>query len=111
MEDEIGSIEVGKTADYWEDDVEVDFDELDLADTLEDDGMLDLGDAVEAVQNYAVDDLDIDTEHYDLGGYDDFGGYDNHFDVDPGDVGGFDDDGYYGDDDFGDFGDFGDFDF
>jgi hypothetical protein len=108
-----GDLEDVDAGDYWEDNVEVDFDQLDLADSLEDDGMLDLGDAVDAVEDYPMDDLDIDTEHYDLGGYDDFGGYDNHFDVDPGgfDEGGFDDGGYYGDDDFGDFGGFDDFDF
>ena len=103
-----GDLEDVDTGDYWENDVEVDFDELDLADTLEEDGTLETGEAVEAVQDYALDDLDIDTEHYDLGDYDDFGGYDGHVDADPGD---FDDGGDFGDDDFGDFGGFDDFDF
>ena len=62
---------------------------------------------MELTEDVGVDDLDIDANQYDLGGYDDFGGYDGAFDVDPGDFGG----GNFGDDDFGDFGGFDDFDF
>lgn len=60
-----------------------------------------------------MDDLHIDAERFDLGGFDDFGGYESHFDVDAGvlNMGGFDDGGYFGDDDFGDFGGFDEFDF
>ena len=103
-----GDLEEVDAGEHWQDDVDIDFDQFELADTLGEDGLLDLGDAVEAVQDYGMDDLDIDTGHYDLGGYDDFGGYDGHFDVDPGDFGGG---GVFGDDDFGDFGGFDDFDF
>jgi hypothetical protein len=39
-------------------------------------------------------DVGIDNNSYDLGGYDDFGGYHGTYDVDPGDFGG----GGFGDD-------------
>ncbi|MGY8771148.1 MAG: hypothetical protein ACKVH8_22270 [Pirellulales bacterium] len=86
------------TSDFWEDDVDLDVDDIDFADL--DDGNFDIG-----------DDLDIDTDNYDLGGYDDFGGYDGAFDVGGDDFGGDFGGDDFGDDDFGDFGGFDDFDF
>ena len=68
---------------------------------------IDLGDGGDLVEDYDVGDLEIDNAKYDLGGYDDFGGYDGALDLDAGDFGG----GYMGDDDFGDFGGFDVFDF
>ena len=76
---------------------------------LDVDGNIDVGDTLDLSENLDVGDLEIDTDHYDLGGFDDFGGADGSFDVDPGDFGG--DAGFLGDDDFGDFGGFDDFDF
>ncbi len=96
------------TDEFWKDDVDVDLNDLDVADNLDVDldGDLDLGD-LDVAEDFDVGDLGIDNDSYDLGGYDDFGGYDGAFDVDVGDYGG----GYWGDDDFGDFGGFDDFDF
>ena len=67
----------------------------------------DLGDEIDLAEDYDVGDFGIDHGSYDLGGYDDFGGYDGAYDADIGDYGG----GYWGDDDYGDFGGFDDFDF
>jgi len=116
------------TNDYWEDDVDVDLNDIDFADTLDIDGDLDLGDELDLDEDFDVGDFDIDADTYDLGEFDDFGEYDGldlgGFDegIDDGFVdegfddafGGFGDDfggGYVGDDDFGDFGGFDDFDF
>ena len=95
------------TDDYWEDDVEVDLDDIDFADNLDLDGTIDVGEGLDLDEGVDVDDLDIDTDHYDLADYDDHDGYDGVQDVDPGDYGGDD----FGDDDFGDFGGGDDFDF
>ena len=62
---------------------------------------------MELAEEVDLGDLGVDAGNYDLGGYDDFGGYDGALDVDPGDFGGGD----FGDDDFGDFGGGDDFDF
>lgn len=87
---------------------DVDLDQLDLADNIDlDEGTLDLGDDFDLAENFDVGDLGVDTEHFDLGGFDDFGGYDGAGDIDVGDFGG----GYIGDDDLGDFGGADDFDF
>ena len=96
------------TDEFWQDNVDVDLDDLGVADNLDIDldGDLDLGD-LDVAEDFDVGDLGIDTESYDLGGFDDFGGYDGAFDVDPSDFGR----GSFGDDDFGDFGGFDDFDF
>ena len=95
------------TNDFWQDDVEVDLDQLEFADNLDvdGDGDIDVGD-LNISEDIDVGDVGIDTEHYDLGGYDDFGGYDGAYGVDAADFGG----GSFGDNDFGDFGG-GDFDF
>jgi len=98
------------TSDFWEDNVDVDLDQLDFADILDTGGGIDLGDALDLSEDIDLGDLEIDTDHFDLGGFDDFGGSDGLFDVDPGDFGGGDA-GFLGDDDFGDFGGLDDFDF
>jgi hypothetical protein len=98
------------TNDFWQDTVDVDLDQLNFADNLDVDGHIDVGDAVDLSENLDVGDLGVDTDNYDLGGFDDFGGADGSFDVDPGDFGGGDA-GFIGDDDFGDFGGGEDFDF
>ena len=99
------------TGDYWQDNVEVDLDQIEFADNLDADGSIDVGEDLDLAENVDVGDLGVDTEHYDLGGYDDFGGYDGAYGVDPGDFGGGGDfGGDFGDNDFGDFGG-GDFDF
>ena len=105
------------TDDFWQDNLDVDLGDVGIVDNVEldeldpDDGFsdysLDLGDGGDLVEGYDVGDFDIDDTNYDLGGYDDFGGYDGAFDVNTNDFGG----GYFGDDDFGDFGGFDDFDF
>jgi hypothetical protein len=96
------------TDEFWEDNVDVDLGELDIAENIDlDDGSIDLGEDFDLAEDFDVDDLDIDTGHYDLGDYDDFGGYDGAGDFDTNDFGG----GYIGDDDFGDFGGGDDFDF
>ena len=74
---------------------------------LDVDGSIDFGDELDLSEDFEVGDLGIDTGNYDLGGFDDFGGYDGAYDVGPGDFGG----GFIGDNDFGDFGGFDDFDF
>ena len=98
------------TSDFWQDNVDVDLDQLDFADNLDLDGDIDLGDALDLAEDVDLGDLEIDTDHFDLGSFDDFGGADGSFDVDPGDFGGGDA-GFLGDDDFGDFGGLDDFDF
>ena len=95
------------TEEFWNDDVELDLEDLDFADNLDVGDLVDLGDGLDLTEDLDLGDLDIDTDHFDLGGFDDFGGYDGAFDVDPGDFGGDS----FGDDDFGDFGGFDDFDF
>ena len=105
------------TDDFWQDNLDVDLGDVGIVDNVEpdeldpDDGFsdysLDLGDGGDLVEGYDVGDFDIDDTNYDLGGYDDFGGYDGAFDVNTNDFGG----GYFGDDEFGDFGGFDDFDF
>ena len=96
------------TNDFWKDNVDVDLDDLEVAKNIDlDDMSIDLGDGLDLAEDFDVEDLGIDTGSYDLGGFDDFGGYDGAFDVDPGDFGG----GSFGDDDFGDFGGFDDFGF
>ena len=105
------------TDEYWQDNLDVDLGDVDFVDNVElsdldpDDGLsdysIDLGDGGDLIEDQDVGDFEIDDTNYDLGGYDDFGGYDGAQDVDPGDFGG----GSFGDDDFGDFGGFDDFDF
>ena len=116
------------TDQFWEDNAEIDLNDLDLSDQIDfaekndtvDVGDLDVGDldlgemSIDDIgassgfaENLDVGDIGIDSGGYELGGYDDFGGYDGALDVDTGDYGG----GYFGDDDFGDFGGFDDFDF
>ena len=103
LEDDFADVD---TSDYWqENDVDLgdlDFEEFDLAD-----GNLGLVDGIDLIEDFDVGDLGIDSGSFDLGGFDDFGGYDGALGVDVGDFGG----GYFGDDDFGDFGGFDDFDF
>jgi len=96
------------TDDFWKDNVDVDLDDLEVADKLDvdPDGDLDLGE-LDLAEDFDVGDLGIDNDSCDLGTFDDFGGYDGAFDVDPSDFGG----GSFGDDDFGDFGGFDDSDF
>ena len=95
------------TADFWkEEDVDVDFEEVDF------EADLDIGEDFDLAEDFGLDDLDIDADSYDLGDFDDFDGYDGDWGGDLGDDFGGDD--FIGDDDFGDFGgdDFGDdFDF
>ncbi|WDI42100.1 hypothetical protein [Bremerella sp. P1] len=103
--------------EFWQDDVDVDLGDLDYTEDLDFEDV-DLGDldgndsfdidGLDFAEDFDVGDFEIDNDSYDLGDFDDFGGYDGSFDVDVGDFGG----GYFGDDDFGDFGgdDF-DFDF
>lgn len=96
------------TEDYWQDDVDVELGDIDFVDNVDlEDNSIDLGEDMDLYEDYDVGDLGIDQGSFDLGGYDDFGGYDGAMDVDVGDYGG----GYFGDDDFGDFGGFDDFDF
>ena len=100
------------TADFWSDDISIDLDDVEFADDLYVGGNIDLGEELALTEDIDVGDLNIDADHYDLGGYDDFGGYDGYYggyeDFDGyDDVGG----GYMGDDDFGDFGGFDDFGF
>lgn len=93
--------------DYWEDNVNLDLNELDLVGDVDvDQDSLDTGE-LDLKEDLDVDSLDIGTDSYDLGEFDDFEAFDDVQDVDPGDVGG----GYLGDDDVGDFGGFDDFDF
>ena len=104
------------TDNYWQDNVDLDLGGLDYADNL-DFQDVDLGDldadygfdvgGVDMAEDLDVGDIDIDSGSYDLGGFDDFGGFDGAGDVDVNDFGG----GYVGDDDFGDFGGFDDLDF
>lgn len=97
------------TRDFWEDDVEVDLDEIDFADNLDvdGDGDIDIGEDLDVAEDVDVGDVGINDNSYDLGDFDDHGGFDGAHDVDPGDFGGGD----FGDDDFGDFGGGDDFDF
>jgi hypothetical protein len=96
------------TNDFWEEDVQdVDLNEVDFADNLDVDGDIDVGDDIDLSENVDLGDVGIDTDSYDLGDFDDYGGYDGAMDVDAGDFGGDS----FGDDDFGDFGGGDDFDF
>ncbi len=96
------------TKDFWKDDVDVDLADLDLASNIDlEDGSLELGDGLDLTEDFDVADLGITSGSYDLGDFDDFGGYDGAFGVDTDDFGG----GYFGDDDLGDFGGGDDFDF
>jgi hypothetical protein len=96
------------TADFWQDNVDVNLGDLDIADNIDlNDNSIDLGGGFDLQEDFDVGDVGVDTDSYDLGGFDDFGGYDGAADVDTNDFGG----GYFGDDDFGDFGGFDDFDF
>ncbi len=94
------------TADFWDEDVDVDFDDIDLYDDF------DIGEDIDFAEDFGLDDLDIGADTYDLGDFDDFGGFDGDWGGDLADDFGGDDGGdFFGDDDFGDFGGFDDFDF
>lgn len=97
------------TNDFWrEESADVDLNELQYADNVDEGGNIDIGENQDLSENHDVGDLGINDNDYDVGAYDDFGGYDGVQDVDPGDYGGVD----FGDNDMGDFGgDFGGDDF
>lgn len=88
----------------WQNDTSnLDLSEIDLG-GLDDDGNIDIGE-LDLAENFDVGDLGIDENSYDLGGFDDFGGYDGAMGVDAMDYGGGGDfGGDFGDADMGDFG-------
>jgi len=76
--------------DYWEDNVDLDLDDVDFADNLDLDGDFDFGEDLDLEEDFHVGDFEIDNDNFDLADFDDFGGYDGSFDVDPSDFGGVD---------------------
>ena len=94
------------SADFWEgDDVDVDFDAVDFESDL------DIGEDFDLAEDFGIDDLDIGADTYDLGDFDDFGGFDGDWGGDLADDFGGDGGDFIGDDDFGDFGGGDDFDY
>ena len=73
LTDDLGEIDKG---DFWEENADVDLDQVEFADNLDidGDGELEFGDLGDLAENIDMGDIGIDSGSYDLAEFDDFGG-------------------------------------